>query len=37
VGFFISGVTYLLLMRKYQPLVPDSITAKEETLHVAID
>lgn len=37
VGFFISGVTYLLLMRKYQPLVSDSITAKEETLHVAID
>jgi NCS1 family nucleobase:cation symporter-1 len=37
VGFFISGLMYMLMMRKYQPLVPDSITAKEETFHVAID
>jgi NCS1 family nucleobase:cation symporter-1 len=36
VGFFISGLTYLFMMRKYKP-VPDSITVKEETLHVAID
>jgi NCS1 family nucleobase:cation symporter-1 len=37
VGFFISGLGYLLLMRKYKPLVSDSLTEKEETLHVAID
>ncbi|THU40603.1 nitrate reductase [Niastella caeni] len=37
VGFLISGITYLLMMRNYKPLVSDSITAKEETLHVAID
>ncbi len=37
VGFFISGFTYLFMMRKYKPLVSDSFTAKEETLHVAID
>lgn len=37
VGFFISGFAYLLMMRNYRPLVPDSITAKEESLHVAID
>jgi NCS1 family nucleobase:cation symporter-1 len=37
VGFFISGLTYILMMRKYKPLVTDSITAKEETFHVAID
>ncbi len=37
VGFFISGLAYLLLMRKYKPLVSDSLTAKEETLHVALD
>ena len=37
VGFFISGLAYLLLMRKYKPLVSDSLTAKEEKLHVALD
>jgi NCS1 family nucleobase:cation symporter-1 len=37
VGFFISGFTYLLMMRKYKPLVSDSLTAKEEPFHVAID
>jgi len=37
VGFFISACTYMLMMRNYKPLVPDSITAKEETFHVAID
>ncbi|WP_242674864.1 NCS1 family nucleobase:cation symporter-1 [Niastella populi] len=37
VGFFISGLSYLLLMRRYKPLVSDSLTAKEETLHVALD
>jgi NCS1 family nucleobase:cation symporter-1 len=37
VGFFISAFAYLFMMRKYQPLVPDSITAKEEIAHVAID
>ena len=37
VGFFISGLAYLLLMRNYKPLVSHSITAKEETFHVAID
>jgi nucleobase:cation symporter-1, NCS1 family len=37
VGFFISGFAYLLMMRNYKPLVSDSLTAKEETFHVAID
>jgi NCS1 family nucleobase:cation symporter-1 len=37
VGFFISGLTYLVMMRNYKPLVSDSLTAKEETFHVAID
>jgi len=37
VGFFISGLAYLFMMRNYKPLVSDSLTAKEETLHVAID
>ncbi|WP_207510342.1 NCS1 family nucleobase:cation symporter-1 [Longitalea luteola] len=37
VGFFISGLAYLLMMRNYKPLVSDSITTKEEKLHVAID
>jgi NCS1 family nucleobase:cation symporter-1 len=37
VGFFISGFAYLLLMRNYKPLVSNSVTAKEETFHVAID
>jgi nucleobase:cation symporter-1, NCS1 family len=37
VGFFISGLTYMFMMRNYKPLVSDSITAKEETFHVAID
>lgn len=37
VGFFISGLTYLAMMRNYKPLVSDSLTVKEETLHVAID
>jgi NCS1 family nucleobase:cation symporter-1 len=37
VGFFISGLAYLLMMRNYKPIVSDSITTKEETLHVAID
>jgi NCS1 family nucleobase:cation symporter-1 len=37
VGFFISGFTYMFMMRKYKPLVSDSFTAKEETFHVAID
>ena len=37
VGFFISALTYLVMMRNYKPLVSDSLTAKEETFHVAID
>ena len=37
VGFFISGLLYMVMMRNYKPLVPDSLTAKEETFHVAID
>jgi NCS1 family nucleobase:cation symporter-1 len=37
VGFFISALTYLVMMRKYKPLVSDSITATKETFHVAID
>jgi NCS1 family nucleobase:cation symporter-1 len=37
VGFFIAAFVYMLLMRKYQPLVPDSITVKEKIAHVAID
>jgi NCS1 family nucleobase:cation symporter-1 len=37
VGFFISGLSYMLMMRNYKPLVSDSLTAKEETFHVAID
>lgn len=37
VGFFISGLTYLAMMRNYKPLISDSLIIKEETLHVAID
>ena len=37
VGFFISGLTYLVMMRSYKPLVSDSLTATKETFHVAID
>lgn len=37
VGFFISAGAYMLMMRKYQPLVPNSITANNDIAHVAID
>ncbi|MFL5747775.1 MAG: NCS1 family nucleobase:cation symporter-1 [Niastella sp.] len=37
VGFLISGLSYLFMMRNYKPLVSDSLTVKEETFHVAID